>query len=363
MTLPLEALRHLLVRRTQATACVFTIMLSGLLLGAILVPHPALALTVTPRLELNAEAGTALETKIKVSNEQRASQTVYLKFANFNAQDENGTPTFSDRQEDLAVWLAGPASVTVGPGETKEVPIRINIPADASPGGHFAAVFFLSEPPGGAAEGAQVSISSELGSLILLRVGGEFDQAANILEFQTVGKKHFWTQLPIGFYYRFQDTGDDHLKPLGDVQITNTFGRVTKILPANTIDGSVLPKSVRRFQTVWTQSGGPLKQEPVTDMPDQQKLGFWSTAKYQAGHLAIGRYTATLKLAFGTKGLQSARSAVVFYIIPWQLLAVAIPALIVLLILAYFGIKRYNRYILRRAGAQKPAVSRARRKK
>jgi len=354
----LAAFRRVTVKRTQATACVFAIVLAAAVAVAAVLPQQALALTVTPRLELNADPGTTISTTVKLTNEQRESKTAYLRFANFNSEDENGTPSFSDRQEDLAAWLSGPASVTVGPGETKEVPLQIAIPKDASPGGHFAGVFFMSQPPNAENQHIQVSIASELGSLILLRVNGDFDQAANILEFHTLGKKIFWTQLPIGFYYRFQDTGDDHLKPLGDVQISNIFGRTVKILPANTIDGSVLPKSIRRFQTVWTQIGGPLKQEPVIDMPQQEKLPFWQAAKYQARHLAIGRYTATLKLAFGTKGLQSAHATVVFYIIPWQLLCVAIPSLIVLLIIARFAIKRYNRYILARAERERRSARR-----
>jgi hypothetical protein len=123
-------------------------------------------------------------------------------------------------------------------------------------------------------------------------------------------------------------------------------------LAANPVDGSVLPKSVRRFQTVWSGLGGPLKQDPLPDLPKQEKLRFWDAVKYQAQHLAMGRYTATLKLGFGTKELKSASAVVVFYIIPWQLLLVAIPSLIILLIILRFAIKRYNRHIITKAQRQ-----------
>jgi hypothetical protein len=49
----------------------------------------------------------------------------------------------------LSAWISGPESVTVGPGESREVAIKIAIPANAEPGGHFAAVFFQTTPPTG----------------------------------------------------------------------------------------------------------------------------------------------------------------------------------------------------------------------
>ena len=180
-------IQYLSAPRTQALACVFIIVLG---FGVLFNLPRADALTITPRLELNADPGSVIQAIVKVSNEQRESKTVYLKFANFNSEDESGTPSFSERQEDLAIWMEAAASVTVGPGETKQVPVRISIPKDATPGGHFAAIFFLSNPP--TATSNEVAISSELGSLVLLRVNGDFQQDAFVVGSGAVG--HKWGQ-------------------------------------------------------------------------------------------------------------------------------------------------------------------------
>ncbi len=313
----------------------------------------AQALTVTPRIEVEADPGTAITTNVKVSNEERESRTFYLRYENFHAADETGNPTFTTRQEDLATWIETPLALTLGPGQSIELPIKIDVPANADPGGHFAAIFFASEPPTSDDSENQVALGSKLGVLILLRVKGDFIQNANILEFATTDKQKFYTQLPIGFYYRFQNTGYDHQKPVGDIQITNIFGWGTKALSANSIDGSVLPKSVRKFTTAWTEYGGPFEQKPVIEIPKAEKMGYWDSVNFQARHFLIGRYKATLKLGYNSESaFKTDKAEFVFYIFPWQFLSIAVPVLISLLIILHLLIKRYNRYIIRRAQKQ-----------
>lgn len=311
----------------------------------------ALALTVAPRLELSADPGTVVQSVIKVFNEDKESKTFYLRAENFNAKDETGNPSFNFRKEGLSTWINTPLSITLGPGESLNFPVEINIPSDAEPGGHFAAIFFLTEPPDLSLDPSAFGVSAKLGTLILLRVNGDFVSDANILEFATVDKQKFYTQLPVQFYYRFQNTGADHLKPTGEILISNIFGQTTKIVPANTVDGSVLPKSVRKFFTTWTERTGK-NQSPVVDPPKLEPLPYWDAVNYQARNFIMGRYKAELGLAFGSEGLKSDQAEFVFYIIPWQLLTVVIPSIILLLIIFRILLKRYNRYIIRRAQRQ-----------
>ncbi len=309
----------------------------------------AQALTVTPKVEIDANPGTVVYPEIKVTNEERETRTFYIRAENFNAQDETGNPTFTTRQEDLAVWIKTQPSITLGPGESIILPVEIDIPYNADPGGHYAALFFLTQPPSLDGTEQELALSAKLGSLILLRVNGKFNSDANILEFGTTGKQKFFTQLPVQFYYRFQNTGDDHTKPIGDVVIKNFLGRTAKILEANPVAGSVLPKSVRQFFTTWTDRGGDQKQKPVIDLPKADAMSYWDSVKYQAKHFMIGRYNAQLKIAFGTKTLKTDHAEFTFYVIPWQLLSIIIPGLIIILCFLRFVLRRYNRYIISRA--------------
>lgn len=319
----------------------------------------ARAATVTPRLELSGDPGETVVDKLKVTNEERQSKTFYTEVQNFESQDESGAPRFTTRGEGLSSWTQIPESITVGPGQTVELPITITIPELADPGGHFAGVFLQTSPPDG--DSGEVALSAKLGTLILLRVNGDFIQGATVLEFATRNRQRIFTSLPVYFYYRFQNTGDDHLKPVGDVLITNTAGRLAKVLPANPVDGSILPKSVRRFEVVWANNSGPLEQGANPEIHSPSGLGFWDAVKYQSKNFAFGKYTATLKVVYGTKELKSEKAKFSFWIIPWQLLVVAGTALTVVIIIGRFGLRRYNRYII--SNAQLPTGKRGLRKR
>jgi hypothetical protein len=327
--------------------------------------NQASAVTITPRIEINSDPGKTVVENVKISNEERQSRTYYLSIQNFESQDESGNPRFSNRREDLATWVELPETFTVGPGETKELELTIRIPSEVEPGGHFAAIFFTTSPPSESDSGL-VGVSSKLGSLILLRVSGDFVQDASLLEFATKNKQRFFTALPVHFYYRFQNIGEDHVRPVGDVIITNSLGRTAKILPANPVDGSVLPKSIRRFETVWATSFGPLEQGPSPELPKPSGSGFWDNVTYEWQNFAFGKYTAKASIVFGTKELKSARDSFSFYVLPWHLLLVVLISLTILFIISRFSIKRYNRYIIAKAQATMPLkkpVSRRPRKK
>jgi hypothetical protein len=116
------------------------------------------ALTVSPvKLEMRGDPGATVGSDFLLINEQDETQTFYVSFANFEAQGESGTPQFVESGEDLATWIHLVPSegddetnvlntVTLAPGATQKVYFEIQIPEDASAGGHFAAIFWGTSP-------------------------------------------------------------------------------------------------------------------------------------------------------------------------------------------------------------------------
>ncbi len=314
----------------------------------LVVPFFAQALSVTPiRLELSGDPGNTLSSEFKVYNDSTQAQTFYTQAQNFEAADESGNPKFVNTTDGLASWITMVPSVTAGPKQEVSIGFRIDIPKDAEPGGYFAGLFASTTPPSG--DNANIALGSRIGTLLFFRVNGDIPEGVNVVEFSSASHSRFFSKLPISFYFRFQNSGADRIKPLGDVIIKNVFGITTKILNANQVDGNVLPKSIRRFDTAWVTAGGDTKQDPFTELPQAKKLGFFSAAKAELTNFAFGPYTAHLNLAYGNTTAKSATSTFIFFVFPWQLLIIVLIFLIIFLFFFRIFIRRYNRYIVARS--------------
>lgn len=289
----------------------------------------AYALTISPvKLEINGDPGQTLTGELELFNEQTETKSLFSSYENFEPSGDTGSPRFTDGATGLATWISLASNVVIQPNQTVKVPYTITIPADAEPGGYFSAVFWSEDNPA-AREGGEVSIGGKLGVLILMRVNGDIKEAAGISNFSIDGSR--WvTKLPISFVYRFKNDGADRVVPLGNIEIKNIFGGVTAVLPANENEGSVLPNSIRKFQTLW---GVPKK--------DGESSGFFTVAQAQLSDFHLGVYSANLTLTYGATN-QIAMDSFYFFFIPWQLLSIVVVILIVLSVLLKF----YNRWII-----------------
>ena len=316
-----------------------TYILAGLFL--LLPMHNVFALTLTPiRLELSGDPGEIITQKITLINEKQTPETFYTSFENFTAEGETGNPTWSTPTDDLGTWMKATDSVTLLPGEQKNVPFTITIPKDAEPGGHFAGIFWGTTPK--IQSGGQVAIGAKTGVLILLSVSGPISEKGGILEFATKNNQTFFTALPVDFYYRFQNSGSDRIKPQGNIDINNIFGIGSTKIFGNPIEGNILPRSVRKLETSW--SGADVY---TSGNPDQQR-SFFDQVKYEWRNFAFGHYTANLNLTYGQNN-ESASSAFAFWVFPWQLLITLFVLLILLYCVIHGGLRRYNKWVIGRA--------------
>jgi hypothetical protein len=321
---------------------------AGLLMLAFgLLPLPAQALTISPvRIEVSGDPGETVRQEIKLTNTEREDTTFYISYANFDSKDETGTPTFIPGDQGLATWIRSPQSVTIKTGESKTVPFTIEIPRGAEPGGYFSVIFASRQAPDG---DGQVALGEQVGSLILLRVNGDIATEGGLLEYGTKNKQQLFTELPITFYYRFQNNGEDRVQPEGVITIKNTFGLTSKVLSANPTRGSVLPQSIRRFETSWINGPGKTAQDPFAQVPAKTGSGFWSEVKYQWHNFAFGLYRAHLEIAYGSVEQRSSKASLTFFVLPWQLLTVIIPIIVAALATVWFLLRQYNHWIIRRA--------------
>jgi hypothetical protein len=291
------------------------------------------ALSVSPsRIELVGDPGQSLEGEFLVSGDALTAQIFYVSSESFEAKGDDGVPNFFKSTDGIDSWISVPREVSLGKNEQKKIHFSLRIPKGTAPGGYFGAVFLNTAPP--EAKG-QVAVGAKIGVLVLLRVAGNVKEGGGLLGFSTVGNRTFYSMLPIGFEYRFQNSGADRVKPTGTILISNSVGLKKVVIPGNPTDGNVLPGGVRKFSTEWA---------PVEDTPHS----FFGKVSYEFRHFAFGMYKAQLSLTYGTKGAAAADSLRIV-IFPWHLLLVLLVGVCGGFFVLRTTIRKYNAWIISHA--------------
>jgi hypothetical protein len=286
-----------------------------------------------PVIELSANPGDTLTTSIRIRNVTSGQLIAKGKADDFGAGsgedgqpklllDETGSTRFS-----LKYWVQGVPDLLLAPQELKITTIKIVVPKNAEPGGHFGVVRFTAVPP--ELDGTGVSLSASIGALILLKVSGAITEKVSLSEFSTsqsttekgkppvVRKGSFFEHGPIDFLVRLHNEGSVHEKVTGTITVKDWTDKKVDTLQVNDKGGNVLPDSIRRF-----------------DVPFPQKQLF-------------GHYTAALSLNYSNG--KSLTANLSFWVIPWKLILLGLVGLIVLIYILRLGLRRYNAHIIAKA--------------
>jgi hypothetical protein len=307
----------------------------GALIASMFVPLAvANALTISPvTVEVAGDPGVTLRGELELFNEQNQPKTFYSSFENFEPSGETGSPRFVGSGSGLATWLDTTDQIVLQSNETVKVPYTITIPADAEPGGYFAAIFWGEQNPETLAAG-ELAIGGRLGVLILLRVNGAIEEGAGIIDFAPEKGGWLRAHVPVTFSYRFNNTGGDRVVPEGSVRVTNLFGSVVATFDANPQRGSVLPGSTRRYGVVWSGDSAPAPE-----------ASFGALLAHEWREFRFGWYRAELALDWQHDGSDVLRATTSVVLVPWRLLLVGF----LLLGVGMFALRRYNRWIIARS--------------
>lgn len=315
-----------------------TIVLSSLFFIA----NNAQAVTLSPvRIEVSGDPGSVLRPNVKILNEEDVDITLYKSAEGFEGEGETGTPKLNGQTEGLPSWISTEGKVEIMAGQVSEIPVAIAIPSGTEPGGYYGALCWNSNPPGLTDPG--VAIGSKICSIVLVNVNGAVKEGGGILDYFLTKQKKYYNALPVSFTYRFQNSGNALVKPEGEIVIKNIFGIKAKTLNANNVEGNVLPRGgIRKYEVVWSKNASDFKEiEGIK--------GFFNIAKYQWSNFALGRFTAQLDLSFGTKEKTVESKKLSFWVIPWQLLLLAIIALILIFNILKKIFRSYNNWIIEQA--------------
>lgn len=302
----------------------------GIFLPQISLAQESVSFSVSPTIyDMTANPGQSWQSTVRIINPNPFPLTLSITPNNFVPKDEDGIPQFiplsegNDDANSLARWLSIEGEITIEPEKTFELPFKINVPTEASPGGHYAALMISTKPADSTNANSQVQTSQIITSLIFLRVTGDITESSSIRSFRTVN--YFLSKPETRFELRVENKGNVHLQPQGEIKINNMWGRERGVIPINqqTLLGNVLPASVRKFSFEWTSA--------------------WSISD-------IGRYTAVATLAYGADERQFVSANTAFWIIPWKILLLIFIVVGGLIAIITWAIKLYVRHVLAMAG-------------
>ncbi len=324
------------------------LLIPALILGTLILPTPPSVLAqsadatngleISPVLvELNAEKGNTYTVTIKVRNVTTSNLFFDTSVDDFGAKDESGSPSIllEESAEPLATsiksWVRSIPSFSLAPTEAQTIKATVSVPASAEPGGHYGVIRFAGHEK--ESDKGNVGLIASAGTLLLVSVKGDAKEALDLASFEATnndGKAGVaFESGPITFVSRFKNTGTVHVKPIGQIEVKDAFGKSVATLPVNSAEGNVLPDSTRRFESKLDQT--------------------W----------LFGHYTADISIAYGNTGQAIVRT-LSFWVIPWKIILAALLIVATIIYVLRVLIKRYNSYIISRNNANNRKSSKKR---
>lgn len=288
----------------------------------------SLTMTVTPPLfQVTQVAGTDWRSQLRVVNTNSYDITVTVVPKDFHPDGETGNAVFEETAKGeptdsrrMSGWIEVPESeLVIKRGSTVEIPFTIHVPQSADPGGHYGALL-VSTNPGDTKGGSGSSISTGITSLIFMRIPGDVVEKGSIRDFYT---EDAIIETPFAhFIMRFENEGNVHLIPQGQIVITNMWGkeRGKVLINESSTFGNVLPRSTRKFEFTWNE---------VDPSP-----------------LEVGRYKAVATIVYGFEGRNTVERTIYFWIVPWKPVAGILGTLLFFIWFISWSLRRYIRKAL-----------------
>ncbi len=273
-------------------------------------PGSTRVMTVVPPTEnLVLAPGETAEGTLKVVNDSDETLNFISMMRDYVVRDEKGTPeilppdTLSNKYS-AASWIGvSPASFNVAPHQRQELTYFVQVPPNARPGGHYAAVMY--QPTNVIdVKGTGTGVFTYVGTLFYIQVKGDIAEKAQVTQFSAKGFSEYG---PVKITTVIQNQGDLHIRPTGIVTVKNLIGQV-------------------------------VSQEKLEEHNIFPEASFLYTNNLGKKWM-IGPYYAEFSGTYGLNGNLPLVAKLTFFVFPWKI-AVILVLIIVIAVLGYVAMKR-----------------------
>jgi len=182
------------------------------------------------RFDVETRAGSSSSHPITITNTNPSATTFTFSKEDFEGdkQDPAATPVMMGGKfaSDISGydWIDAPESITIPPGQSRTVNVKVNVPAGAT-GAHYAAVVVT----GGTRSSGDMTFESRLGVLFLMNAGGAPPPDIVVTEVKEVGPTKTVTRFVNNGTTPVKDTtGTLNRDPRGPGKPTKIPGKCTK---------------------------------------------------------------------------------------------------------------------------------------
>lgn len=234
------------------------------------------------------------------------------------AENMPGTAVILTEEEDEQALYSASSWFTLDKTEVELVPNKnvkvsytINVPTDATEGEYTAEVFLLSEEEDTDKQGTYASTVLGSGVPILIKIGDEYIESAELLSF--VADKKMYEYPDVIFSTKIKNLGNTHISPMGEISITNIFGQEVDRVKFNESNQSLLRENSGIYEDEW----------------------YNKALLSEDNELMVGPMKANLVATYRSisPGFAPLMAETTFWIVPWKILLGILLAIVLLILL------------------------------
>ena len=302
--------------------------------------------TVSPVFfDLSVNPGDTISNKVRIRNNTNSPLPIKLTVQKMTG-DVNGNLTLRDDPTDQALsWITfDQPTFVAAPLEWTDVPFTITIPKDAAYGYYFAINFNQDNTSPLKRTGAAITGAAAVPVLLdVKKAGAKLD--GKLLSLKT--DNSFYEYPPVKFSTVFENTGNVHIRPTGNIFIKDWLGNQIATLTVNEGQGAILPGLKKTFESTWNDGfitiepkmqDGEIKLDK-NGKPETELKIRWD----KLPSLRIGRYTASELMVISTANRDIPFTVETsFFVFPWKIAGVIL-IFILFLIYREFQVRKLKR--------------------
>ncbi len=211
------------------------------------------AIIISPTFqEVTVNADDTTQTaQIEISNQTNKKQLFEVFAVSVNQFDNQGNFTLADKplsnsnSPDSAYITFPSPELEISPNQVATIPFTVLNTQNLSPGGNYSVVIVRAKPDQDDSLPNQ-SVLPAVSSFVLIRkIGGE---QYNLSLLEISNDHQVWWQLPKTLSLVFENQGNIHTTPRGQIKITDVFGKVVVEGTINEGSQFVFPRTQKELQ-------------------------------------------------------------------------------------------------------------------